>query len=75
MKKYVLTNGVDFLLDNGNTGKLWESSPMYFDTMTQAGKEIVNHPILAFTDYKPELIEIDLQEATVTPNGIEFNLA
>lgn len=58
MKLYALTNGVNWLLETGKTGRFTEAAPMYFRTMTEAGAEIVKHPILAFTDYQPTLIEI-----------------
>lgn len=59
MKLYVLTNGVDFLLETGDTGPLTIAAPMYFQTMTEAGAEIVKRPILAFMDYKPQLFELN----------------
>ena len=64
MKTYVLTNGVDWLLFNGVAGRLHEGQPMYFNTMTDAGAEIVRRPILAFMDYRPTLIEINHEEST-----------
>lgn len=58
MKLYVLTNRVDFLLETGATGRVTEASPMYFETMNDAGAELVRRPILAFMDYHPTLIEV-----------------
>jgi len=58
MKLYVLTNGVDFLLETGETGRVAEAALMYFETMTEAGGELVRRPILAFMDYRPTIIEV-----------------
>ncbi len=61
MNLYVLTNGANWLLETGETGRAFEgSAPMYFNHMDEAGKELVKRPILVFMDYRPVLI-------TVTP--------
>lgn len=58
MKLYVLTNGVDWLLETGDTGSIHEAAPMYFNHKDEAGGELVKRPILVFMDYKPILITV-----------------
>lgn len=59
MKAYVLTNGVDFLLDSGDVGRIHEGSPKWFEHMDEAGREMVRRPIFAFTGFHPELLEMN----------------